>query len=309
MSLRVALCLALSFFALPTSALAQRAGRVLFGLDEAPAVFLGPDRAWILEGGEAPRIVCSAVMCRPVVEVAACTAPQCPGAGLMVRASEPIADVSDFPTDREGFAEAQRLLYGEPSLAPMTPSFLPHPSPPPPPPRPAAYAYDGEFWHFELALGGGIGTGLVHISQPMWQTDATFGIRLRPNWGGSRDEGLDVIWGTELGVEVRAHVIGNITGQHETDLAVFVGLGPAFGYTEGALRIPAAFSWIVPEYGFVVRTDRVPPSWYAGWSVPVTWLLDPHLAIEARVNVLVIGEWYSDDSEVLSSLTAGFVIR
>ena len=91
---------------LPLHASAQeapRAGRVLFGLTENPAVFVGPDRAWILgsESDALPTALCGPVLCRPVVRAEACVAPRCPGMGRLVYASERVHDVRDFPTDRD----------------------------------------------------------------------------------------------------------------------------------------------------------------------------------------------------------------
>lgn len=307
--------LALTALALPGPASAQelRAGRVLIGLTESPAVFVGPDRAFILgaESDPLPTALCGPVLCRPVVRAEACAAPRCPGSGRLVFASERVLEVSDFPTDREGFGRAQAALYAEPSLAPLTPYFQPHPEPAPHPARPPRYSYGTEdWWHFELALAGGIGTGMIHISAPMWEASAFLSLRFQPR--GMDDEGLDLIMGSQVGAELRVRVIGNITGQSERDLAVFIGIGGAFGYAEAndVWRIPPLYAWIFPEFGVVVRSDRVPPAWYAGWSLPVTFLVDEHVGLEARANLLLVDDWYSgDDAEVLGTLSLGLVLR
>jgi hypothetical protein len=311
-ALLVSLCLVL----LPLHASAQeapRAGRVLFGLTENPAVFVGPDRAWILgsEGDALPTALCGPVLCRPVVRAEACVAPRCPGMGRLVYASERVHDVRDFPTDREGFGRAQTALYAEPSLAPLMSYLQPHPEPAPAPPRPARYSHGTEdWWHLELALAGGIGTGMIHISAPMWEASAFLSLHFSPR--GMDDEGLDLIMGSQVGAELRLRVIGNITGQSESDVAVFIGLGGAFGYADGndVWRVPPLYAWVFPEFGVVVRSDRVPPAWYAGWSWPVTFLVDDHVGLEARANLLLIDDWYpEDDAEVLGTLSLGIVLR
>ncbi len=306
-----ALCLTLA--ARPSLALAQpRAASVLLGMDRSPAVLLDGDRAWIAgaEHDALPSALCTELMCRPVVRAEACVTPRCPGPGRMVFTSERIADVPRWPEDRAGFETAQAALYGEPSLAPLTHLFLPHPEPPPAPPRPARFSHGREDrWRLELLMGGGIATGLVHISQPMWQLDLSIGFRFVP---GGMEDGLDVIYGNQFGFEARVHVLGNVTGQRDDDLAIFMGLGPGFSFVleDEAIRIPPAMTWIVPEFGVVVRTDRVPPAAYAAWSLPIAFLIDEHVGVEARASIFLIDDWYpGDDAEVLASLSAQLLFR
>jgi len=175
-----ALLALLALLSLPTIASAQpRAAHVLRGLERAPAVLLDGDRAWIVGAPDPlPAALCTDVMCRPVVRAEACVTPRCPGPGLMIFTAERIADVARWPEDREGFTTAQAALYSEPSLAPLSGAFLPHPDPPPGPSRPARFSHGSDdLWRLELLVGGGIATGLVHISAPMSQTDLAVGFR------------------------------------------------------------------------------------------------------------------------------------
>jgi hypothetical protein len=298
----------------PSIAAAQpRAARVLRGLESAPAVLLDGDRAWIVgsDTDPLPAALCTDVMCRPVVRAESCVSPRCPGSGRMVFVNERIADVARWPEDRDGFHTAQAALHAEPTLAPLTYAFLPHPDPPPAPPRPARFSHgSSDRWRIELLVGAGIATGLVHISQPMWQTDLAIGFRFVP--GRGMEDGLDVIYGNQFGFEARLHVLGNITGQGDDDLAVFMGLGPGFGFVfdDEPIRIPPAMSWLVPEFGVVFRTDRVPPAAYVSWSVPVALLLDEHVGLEARASLFLIDDWYAgDDAEVLASMGVQLLIR
>lgn len=310
----VSLVSLLSLATLPSLASAQpRAASALRGLERSPAVLLDGDRAWI-PGGEAdpiPSALCTDVMCRPVVRAEACVTPRCPGPGRMLFASERVGDVERWPEERDGFGRAQAALYGEASLAPLTGSFLPHPDPPPAPARPARFSHGSDDrWRLELLAGGGIATGLVHISAPMWQTDLAIGFRFVPR--NRLQDGLDVIYGNQFGFEARLHVLGNVTGQRDDDLAIFLGLGPGFGFLvdDEPIRIPPLMSWLVPEFGVVIRTDRVPPAAYVSWSVPVAVLLDEHFGLEARASLFLIDDWYSgDDAEVLASVGVQMLIR
>lgn len=298
---------------IPSIASAQpRAAHVLRGLDSAPAVLLDGDRAWIVgsESDPLPAALCTDVMCRPVVRAEVCSAPRCPGSGLMVFTADRIADVARWPEDREGFNAAQAAISAEPALGALTYALLPHPDPAPAPARPARFTHgSNDRWRIEVLGGGGIATGLVHISQPMWQTDLAIGFRFVPRH--RLDEGLDIIYGNQFGFEARVHVLGNITGQGDDHLAIFLGLGPGFGYLlDDTIRIPPAMSWMVPEFGVVFRTDRVPPAAYVSWSVPVAILLDEHFGLEARASLFLIDDWYSgDDAEVLASVGVQFLIR
>lgn len=296
----------------PSLAQAQvgRAATVLVGLTPQPALMLGRDRAWIgwTDAAAPPRTICTDVLCRPIVRLESCAAPQCPGSGTMVWASEALADVPDWPTDRDGFAAAQAQIYADPSLAPLTPYLQPHPSPPPSPPR---FRRDSDdWWRFELLAGVGVATGLLHISAPMWQLDVALGWRLRPR--EPLEEGLDVLYGTQMGVELRAHVVGNVTGQRQDDLAIFLGLGPGFSFVEDdePFRLPPLLATLIPELGVVIRTDRIPPAFYFGWSIPAAVLLDDHVGLEARASLLLIDDWYpGDDVELLGSLSVQLLIR
>jgi hypothetical protein len=308
------LTLSLCLVASPVFAQTPRVAVALHGLERAPAVLIAPDRAWVAPTTAQPTIVCTAALCRPVVRVEECTTPRCPGAGLLVHAAERVADVSDWPTDYEGYTRELDVLRVTPELAPLFAYFTAHPSSPAPPspPWPARFSASGEeWWHLELTALGGVATGLVHISEPMWHAQLELGITFRPQ--EVPDEGLDVIYGTQLGAELRAHVIGNVSGQRPDDLAIFVGVAPIFAFVDydDVFRIPPAFSWIAPEVGLVVRTDgRAQPSWYVGWSLPASVLLDSHLGIEARTSLLFIDDWYSgDDAEVLVTLDVGLVLR
>lgn len=305
------LVLSLCLFASPALAQTPRVAWTLRGLERAPAVLVAPDRAWAPSTSTPPTILCTAAVCRPVVRTEECAPPRCPGAGMVWVAAERVAEVSDWPTDYEGFQRELGLLYGAPELGALTPYCGAHPSPPRPATPPRFSEGTGEWWHLELSALSGLATGLVHISEPMWHAQLELGITFRPR--GMEEEGLDVIYGSQFGAEARVHVIGNVSGQRPDDLAVFLGLAPIFAFVDydDVFRIPPVFSWVAPELGVVIRTDgRVGPSWYAAWSLPVTVLLDRHVGLEARTSLFFIDDWYSgDDAEVLVTLDLGLVIR
>jgi hypothetical protein len=313
MSRALLVLLASLSFSAPAAAQSSRLAFVLRGLERHPAVLLAPDRAWI-PYDFTPSAVCTEVLCRPAVAVEACTPPRCPGWGSVVRASERIAEVSEWPTDYDGYSRELSALYALGELGPLVGSLSGHPSPPAPPAprRPARFSHDqSEWWRFELAAFGGVATGLAHISQPMVHTQLELGLTFRPR--GMDDEGLDLVYGSQVGAAVRARLISNVSGQSFDDLAFFLGFGPRFTYVDydDVFRIPPLFAWVIPEFGFVVRTDGlVDPAWYAAWSLPLGVLIDEHLGLEARTSLLVIDDWYpGEDAEVLITLDVGVFVR
>lgn len=285
-----------------------RRARAMYLLD-APslAVLVGPDRAWIPSGVAVPLSVCGQA-CHPVTETRECTVPECPGAGTLLISSERIADVSDFPRDRDGWNRERATLAADAELASLAWAFGVHPEPPPAPPRPVRFLRPRSEWlGWELHVEGGAGV-LVGAGIAVPTISASLGLRFQPS---DFDDPLDVMYGNVHGVDLRATVLPGVTGQRAEDVAVLVGFAPGFSYAfaNDHVRIPPAFAFLIPELGLAVSPSH-PLTYYVAWHLEAAMLLDEHAGLDVRADFFLIDEWIDgDDVEAILSLGAGMFFR
>jgi hypothetical protein len=284
-----------------------RRAHTMYLLDAAtPAVLVGSDRAWIPPGVAIPLAICGPA-CHPIRETRECTTPECPGQGTLLIASERIADVPDFPRDRVGWNRERVLLMADAELSAVGWAFGAHPEPPPSPPRPAYFLRPRDErlgWELHVEGGGGV---LTTASVGVATLSASVGLRFQPDI----DEPLDVMYGNVHGADLRVTVVPGITGQRADDLAVLVGISPAFAFAfaNDRIRIPPAFAFLIPELGLAVSTTR-PVTYYFSWHLEAAVLLEEHVGLDVRADLTLIDEWVpGDDVEVMLSLGAGVFFR
>jgi hypothetical protein len=286
-----------------------RRARVMYLLaSSSPAVLVAPDRAWVPAAPETPLSLCAGERCRPVREVASCAPPRCPGHGVLVVASDRVADVSDFPTGRDDWSRERDLLATDPQLSALWSSLGSHPEPAPSPGPPPSFVRAPSDWlQFELRLEGGVGY-LASAGVGVGQISAGIGVRFQP----PAEDVLDVLYGTMMGVDAVVHVLPAVTGQGTESSAVLVGLAPAFHYAfaRERVRIPPAWAWVLPELGVAIRTDAMPVSYYVAWSLSAAVLVDDHAGFDLRARVMLVDDWIpGEDVEAIVSLTAGLLVR
>lgn len=261
-----------------------------------PAVLVGADRAWVPDTGRGdPLSICAGERCRPVLAIERCDVPRCPGAGRLVIARDRIADVSDYPTDRDGFHRERDAIAADPELAGLAGwlGYVPE-TPRTPPPR---WSHRDEELHWELSVGVGaaylahtdVGTGIV---------TAAGGVRFLVDWGSDDDEAFfGVLFGSSVGADLRVTVIPNLRGQTADEFAVAIGLAPALGMTPDGepFRLPSVYGVLIPEFGIALRGD-MEPAFYAQWSAAAAFLLDEHVGLEARASFMLIDDWVPGDA-------------
>ena len=314
-ALALALAFAAALLTLPAAAAAQqhprraRISRLTSG--DAPAVLIGRDRAWIPQTGdsERPLALCAERGCSPVREIRACAPPECPGAGLVVIGDgQTLADASELPRGREDFERELDRIFSDPELAPLAAYRSAHPEPPPPPPEPVRWLNEGR-------RGWGVGVwalgGLAYASlgdRAVARGDAAIGLRF--SFRG--DDELDWAIGNQLGVELRAHVIGPMLSPTAGEVPmVMIGAGPHLAYAEGdgIGQFPVYWGVAIPEVG-VVFAPGLPTSVYVEWSVPFGMLVGPGVALQVRPSVAIVEEWApGDDVGVIASIGAGLLFR
>lgn len=285
-----------------------RRARVMYLLAAStPAVLLAPDRAWMPASTETPLSICAGPTCHPIRELRACSAPECPGDGTLMISSERLADVADYPRDYTGWNRERTLLTFDPELASLTWALAPFPGPGPTPPRPVEFIHSPREWlGWELHFSGGI-TGVTSNGVVAPSISGSFGLRFQP----AIEELLDVMYGTMMGIDARVTVLPGVSGQRPDDYAVLVGLSPAFGYAfpHEAVRIPPLFAWVFPELGVAVSSVR-PATWYAAWHLDGAVLVDEHVGLDARADLVVVDEWVDgDDVELILTLGVGVFFR
>lgn len=287
----------------------SRAARLVTLLaGDAVGVLVARDRIFTPDANVAALSACG-TRCAPVRSVVSCSVPQCPGSGVLFTTEAPIADVGDLPTDRSGFNHAMDLLRGDPALATIAWSFGYHPDPAPEPPRWIRSARpDGFGWELgALGITGVLATTGVAFAGG----ELSGGFRFTWAPHGSDDEFLAIVLGDVLGLDVRVRALALLPDQAAQSWGVTIGLAPATGYASDSevFRLPTLYSVLLPEVGVALRENH-DAAWYAGWSLPVTFLLDEHLGAEARASMMIVDDWIAgDDIEMILSLGLGFVAR
>jgi len=308
-----ALALALVSFAPRAAAQASpRAARALSLVGDAVGVVVTHDRVFLADPSVQALSVCAGNRCAPVRTSESCAAPRCPGSGVLLTLEAPISDVSDFPTDRDGFNRAVDALRSDPALAAIAWAFTAHPDPMPPPAGPVRWITPSRVERFGWELAAyGIGGVLGATGVGFAGAEVSGGFRFTWDPRGSDDDFLALLFGDVLGLDLRVRALDLMPTQSASSWSVTVGLAPAMGYgtRSDAIRLPTFYSCLLPEVGVALRESR-DATWYLGWSLPVTFLLDEHLGIEARASVLIVDDWIAgDDVEAIASFGLGLVTR
>ncbi len=293
-----------------------RLARVLALTTESPGVLVASRRVFVPDMATPPLSACAGTRCAPVVSSRMCAVPECPGGGRLLELERPIADVPDFPTDREHYEQELALLFADPGLASISWVLASHPGSatdvPSMPSRPLAWmssARQGEIgWEIGVLASGGV-LGASGIALAGAEASAGFRFMWVPH--NADDELFAMLMGDVLGADVRVHALASFPAQQATGSVVLVGVGPALAYTttHDTFRLPTFYSVILPELGLALR-DGHDPTWYAGWSLPVGLLVDEHLGLEARASAIIVDDWVAgDDVEVQLTLGLGVVLR
>jgi hypothetical protein len=313
---RLLAALALTATLTPASGFAQepsRSARVLSLLSgDAVGVLVARDRAFVPDSGTQALSVCAGARCAPVASSEACAVPRCPGSGVLLALAAPIADVSDLPTDRDGFNRAMNVLRGDPALASIAWSFGTHPDPEPPPAEPPYWLTPRRIEQVVWELAGyGIGGVLGSSGVGFAGGEVSGGFRFTWDPHGEDDDFLAIIFGDVLGIDVRVRALELMPVQGSSTWSMTLGLAPAMGYAphHEIFRLPTFYSVLLPEIGVALR-EGYDASWYAGWSLPVTVLVAEHLGIEGRASVLIVDDWIpGDDVEAIVTFGLGIVGR
>ncbi len=308
--------LALVVVLAPAGALGQtpsRAARVLTLLaGDSVGALVARDRVFVPDASLRALSACSGSRCAPVRSTEACQVPRCPGQGTLLVLEGPIADVSDLPTDRSGFTRALDAMRVDPSLGAIAWSFGYHPEPAPEPAPPPRWLTSARIDHVGWELGAyAIGGALAGSGVGFVGGEVSGGFRFTWDPRTEEDDLLAIIFGDVLGLDVRVRALDVMPPQRAEQWALTVGLAPAMGYASRSevFRLPTFYSCFLPEIGVALRADR-DAAWYAGWSLPLTFLVDEHLGLEARASVLIVDDWAAgDDVEAIVSLGLGLVPR
>lgn len=305
----------LALLAAPSLGAAQapsRAARILALSSDSVGVVVARDRVFVPDPNLRALSACAAARCAPVRTIVSCSVPQCPGSGVLLTLEAPIADVSDLPTDRDGFNRAMNDLRADPALSGIAWSFGYHPDPTPSPSGPPRWIEPGRTERIAWELGAyGVGGVLGATGLGFSGGEVSGGFRFTWDAHGEEDDFLAIIFGDVLGADLRVRALSLLPTQGPTSWAVTVGIAPAMGYANDheIFRLPTFYSILLPEVGVALR-ETSDPAIYAGWSLPVTFLLEEHLGVEARATVLIIDDWIpGDDTEVLVSFGLGLVGR
>lgn len=285
--------LAVSLFAAPTLAQSARAAHAVGLFVDQPALLVSGDRAFLPQAIEGAVTVCSHASgaCRPIRSVEPCQGQSCPGTGVLAHLEGSIADVGDYPTDRDGMMREWNAVAADPHVAPLL-GHLRQP-PPPEPSRPTTFHLDEDDWRFEVAVGGGVGYR-PEVDVGMGSLTASFGVRFGCDW--ENEEILQVLFGSSLGVDLRARVLPSVLGGPFEQLTVAVGVAAhtTFAPEREVFRFGAGYFSILPELGVVTRPD-LDAAFYFGWSFPFSVALDPHVGLEARAWVWAVDDWIEGD--------------
>jgi len=316
--------------AAPASAQASPRRGTLRSLDlEHPGVWLSADR--IYGPGRDFLSACSSSGCAPVVERHPCHAPECPGSGQVHTVARPVASIGDWPTDVEGFTRERQAILEDSELSRLPTSAHPaHGAWARARERERArheqsvrwvspHRSDGERW--ELALGANVGT-MAHA--PGTWLGATASLNLvyyvpsHEADDSNEDDGfLGFMLGDTFGPELRTHFLYGADTTQAAEWVVAVGLTLVSGnrFEESVVRLPTFIGTVFPEIGVIFRSDQ-DATYYLGWDVPFSFLVDHDLAFDLAARVLLVPGWRElpadapedavDPTEAIFLLNAGF---
>lgn len=285
-----------------------RAARALFLLSpESPVILVGRDRAWLpATRPDEPLTICAGARCRPVRAIEACDAPRCPGSGRLAITEGTVADVGDYPTDRDGFHRERDALSTDAALASLVPYLQSHPSPAPTPARWNPSQTEQLRWELAAFVGGAM---LAHEGSAAVHTMLAGGVHFLSGMRES-DGPAGFVLPASIGFELHLHALPGRLDRQDDEAILAIGLAPSMRFTiDGVLRLPGFLSLVVPEIGAIGGTDR-PVAMYLSWSLPVDLLIDEHVALSARAAVMMIDDWVDGDAvEAVLSLSLGAVFR
>ena len=307
-----------------------REGRLLTLAREAPGVWLGHDRIYGPDGYE-PLSACGAGGCAPVVRSERCRPPECPGLGRVYRVARDVGEVSDWPTDVEGYTRELGLLESASELR-----LEPHPQHvlyeleqrrrERADERERARHAESLAWishlrsradRIELSFSADVATFVETPGTYLGASAAIDFTFLLDSRDALVEDGerwvLSSFLGDQLGGGFRAHVLYRLDSAQEAEWTIALGIGPLFvnRVSDSVVRVPSILGIVAPEMGLILRADR-DPTWYAAWAAPFSLLLDHDTALDLVARVFFIDDWLlppaegeEDPAEIILMLSAG----
>ena len=300
--------LALGLLLASNSAIAQasthpRVASVRSLQTDEPAVLIDARSVWIQALPEDALALCTASRCAPIERVESCAAPRCPGAGVLVRATENIADVGEFPRDYAGFNAECSALSSVPELASLMGFQNGHPNPPGPP---LDFVLGHNEAHFELGFDGGY---VGSFDRPLGggMTSVTFGIRSQVDG----DDFDSAYIGNQVSMDLALHTwLSPSASANGVDVPmVLAGFRPSLANAlrRTPLRIPTVVSPLIPEVGMAIRPDVARVDFYIAFGLEASLLLARELGIRLRATgTMTINADDPNQVEGLGLVSAGF---
>lgn len=313
-----------------------RAGRLMSVTASAPGVWVASDRIFA-PGSGSYLSACGPRGCAPIESTESCAPPECPASGTVHRVGRGLADVSDWPTDHDGYQRALEALRAEPELAPIQGYLRPHPEHGEHREREERERRDrerDERYHeedvrwasryrdgdrLELSLSADLATLADAGGSYAGGTASVAYVWLLDHHDAEEDGGGGLptfLYGDVFGAELRVHALHRLDDGQSARWIAAVGIGPMLEnrFEDSVVRMPSLMGSFVPEFGAILRPDR-DVTWYAAWEVPVSLMLDHDVALDLTARFFVIDEWIElpddapenadDPAELMITLSAG----
>jgi len=283
-----------------------RVGSLMSLSGQQAAVWVAGDRIFTTVGGDFLSACAPGRGCAPIVDSEACTTPECPGDGRVLRVAESMADVSDWPTDPEGYHRELQEIRADARGASL--GLVEHPD----------YSrYNREHrderrrheesprWisrhrergdRLEVSLHGGVATLL---ETPGTWAGGTFALDYvfleDADESAEVNEGytlINALLGDQMGVSLRAHFLYRTDTAQEAEWITAIGLSDTLQnrYAQSVVRMPSLIGTIAPEFGVILRSDR-DPTWYIAWDAPFSFLVHHDVAIDIAPRVFLVDDW------------------
>lgn len=272
---------------------------------DAPAVLIDARSAWVNTLPEGALALCTASRCAPIERSESCAAPRCPGAGVLVHASEDIAEVSEFPRDFEGFNAECNVLRSVPEFAALMGYQSAHPNPPGPP---LDFVLRRNDMSIELGFDGGyVGSFDRPLAGAM--VSVTLGVR-----GQLDADDFDAAYiGNQVSMDVALHTwLSPAASANGVDVPmVLLGFRPSLANAlrQLPLRIPTVVSPLIPEVGVAIRPDVARVDFYIAFGLEASLLLTRDLGIRLRATgTMTVNTDDANQVEGLGLVSAGFFI-
>ncbi len=161
-------------------------------------------------------------------------------------------------------------------------------------------SYEGVSWISRLPrgrtweAGGGLGAGVGARGEVLAAANLRAGIRrrlFRADFATELVRGpaaVEALLGDTAGLDLRWRWFAYADEQGTLGFGTTLGVAPVFlnalGYSR--VRIPSLIGLVLPEFGVMFRTAS-PPRPYVGFSLPVAWIVESGVFLDATVTALV----------------------